>query len=56
MTKALWFKLVFYTFVAAIAFGVYLEFGLGWSLMVGGLIGAAASLTLHDVDEKDGKK
>lgn len=54
VTRALWVKLSFYMFAVVLVAGVFLEFGLGWSLMSGGLIGSAAALTLHDVDEKDG--
>lgn len=43
-------------FILAIPAGVYLEFGLGWSLVVGGVLGAATALLVMDVDEKEGKK
>lgn len=54
MKREAWVKLVFYVFALVLATGVFLEFGVGWSLMVGGGIGAVAALLLHDVDEKDG--
>lgn len=54
MKREAWVKLVFYMFALVLSTGVFLEFGVGWALMVGGVIGGAAALLLHDVDEKDG--
>lgn len=48
--------MVFYVFALVFAAGVYLNFGLGWSLMTAGFIGAVSVLTLHDVDEKAARK
>lgn len=57
MNKTTWVKLAFYMFTLVAAVGVYLEFGLGWSLMFAGVIGAAMMLLLVDVDEKkEGKR
>lgn len=52
MNKVLWVKLVFYIYTLVFTAGVYLEFGLGWALMVGGAIGALTMLLLVETDDK----
>lgn len=56
MNKVLWVKLVFYIYTLAFTVGVYLEFGLGWALMAGGLIGALVMLFVVEADEKKAGK
>lgn len=55
VTRAAWVRLAFYTCVLATTAGVFLEFGLGVALMVGGVVGALSALTLHDVDPPKGR-
>lgn len=54
MTSDAWVKMAFYMFTLVFAVGVYLNFGLGWALMAGSLIGGAAAVIL-DFDPKETK-
>lgn len=54
MTRDAWVKMAFYAFTVAFAVGVYLNFGLGWALMAGSLIGGTAAIVL-DFEPKETK-
>lgn len=41
--------------VMIMVFGVFVEFGIGWASIVGGLVGAVCFLKLPNVDEKERK-
>lgn len=52
LTALAWSRLGYTAGCAAASAGVGLEFGIGWGLTVGGVIGAASCLLLVDVDAK----
>lgn len=52
VSALLWARLGYAASCLTAAVGVGMEFGLGWGLTVGGVVGAASCLLLVDVDGK----